>query len=171
MTEPAWRDPPAARALPMDADTDPFADVRRSAWPRFRASVLAVVFLGGCAGGLVRYLVSKEWPGGTHLFPWPTFAVNIAGAFILTLLIVVVTDVLGPSTYLRPLVGTGFCGALTTFSSVVVAAAQLIAHGHASVAATYLTASIAAGIAAGSFGLFTGRSFAAYRRREHEGAR
>ena len=58
MTEPAWRDPLAARALPIERDADPFADVRRSAWPRFRASVLAVVFVGGCAGGLVRYLAS-----------------------------------------------------------------------------------------------------------------
>jgi CrcB protein len=132
---------------------------------------MAVVFVGGCLGGLVRYLVSQGWPGRTPLFPWPTFTVNIAGAFILTLLIVVATDVLGPTTYLRPLLGTGFCGALTTFSSIVVSADQLIAHGHVDVAVIYLAATMTAGFAAGWLGLFTGRSFAVYRRREHEGAR
>ena len=152
------------------AQGDPFAGVRRSAWPRLRAPVIAAVFAGGCLGGLVRYLVSQDWPGPTPLFPWPTFTVNIAGAFILTLLLVVAADVLGPTTYLRPLVGTGFCGALTTFSSVVVSADRLMAHGHADVAVIYLAASITAGLVAGWFGLFTGRLFAAYRRREPEGA-
>ena len=150
---------------------DPFAGVRRRAWPRLHAPVLVAVFLGGCVGGLVRYLVSQHWSMATHLFPWPTFTVNVAGAFILALLVVVATDVLGPTTYVRPLVGTGFCGALTTFSSIVVSADRLIAHGHAGLAAVYLAGSIAAGLAAVSVGLFTGRSFAAYRRRDHEGAR
>ena len=153
-------------------ETDPFSAVRRTAWPRLRTSVLAVVFVGGCAGGLVRYFVSMHWPGATGaLFPWPTFTVNVAGAFLLTVLIVIASDVLGPTTYVRPLIGTGFCGALTTFSSVVVSTDELIAHGHTDVATTYLAATIVAGFAAGWFGLFLGRSFAAYRRREHEGAR
>jgi fluoride exporter len=166
----AGREP--AEATGQRVDVDPFAGVRRSTWPRLRASVIGTVFVGGCAGGLVRYLTSQHWPTVTHLFPWPTFTVNVAGAFILTLLLVIATDVLGPTTYLRPLVGTGFCGALTTFSSVVVSADQLIAHGHAAVATAYLLASIAAGLAAAWLGLFTGRSFAAYRRRDHhEGAR
>ena len=153
------------------APVDPFAGLRRSAWPRLRASIVVTVFLGGCAGGLIRYLVSEHGPGRGQLFPWPTFSVNVAGAFILTLLVVVSTDVLGPTTYLRPLIGTGFCGALTTFSSIVVSIDELIAHGHVDVAVTYLAATLGAGFAAGWLGLFTGRSFAAYRRREHQGAR
>ena len=153
------------------AAADPFAGVRRAAWPRLRGSVVLAVFAGGCAGGLVRYLASEHGPGRTGLFPWPTFTVNVAGAFVLTLLLVVATDVLGPTTYLRPLVGTGFCGALTTFSSIVVSVDELIAHGHVDVAMAYLAATLAAGFAAGWLGLFTGRAFAAYRRRQHEGAR
>ena len=150
---------------------DPFTGVRRPAWPRLRGSIIATVFVGGCVGGLVRYVVSRDWPTPTRLFPWPTFTVNVAGAFILAVLIVVATDVLGPTTYLRPLIGTGFCGALTTFSSIVVTVDQLIAHGHTDVALGYLGATAAAGLAAGWLGLFMARSFAAYRRQEHEGAR
>ena len=161
--------PSVARTIADAADADPFAVSRRPGWPRLRPSVLATIFLGGCVGGLVRYLVTEHWSSTSGSFPWPTFTVNIAGAFVLAVLIVVVSDVLGPSTYLRPLVGTGFCGALTTFSSIVVATDQLIAHGHAGVAATYLVASIVAGLAAGALGLVLGRSFAARRRQVRDG--
>ena len=132
-------------------------------WPHFSASVVAAVFAGGCAGGLVRYAVTRHWPTPDARFPWPTFTVNIVGAFILALLIVIVSDVLRGSTYLRPLIGTGFCGALTTFSSIVVTADEQIAHGHARLAATYLVASIVAGLAVAWLGLQLGRSYAAAR--------
>jgi len=49
---------------------------------------------------------------------WATFVINASGAFVLAALLVVVNDVLPPTTYVRPLVGTGFCGAWTTFSSI-----------------------------------------------------
>ena len=87
--------------------------------------------------------------------------VNLVGAFILALLIVVVSDLLRGSTYLRPLIGTGFCGALTTFSSVVVAADELVAHGRAGLATTYLIVSIAGGLVVAWLGLMSGRAFTA----------
>lgn len=146
----------------------PFDVARRSPWPRLRPQVVAVVFAGGCVGGLARYGATNEWPASTHRFPWSTFAVNIAGAFILAVLVRLAGEVLGPSRYVRPLIGTGFCGALTTFSSVVVAVDQLVAHGHAATAAAYLVATIAAGLAAGAVGLAAGRTFGAYRRRARE---
>ena len=123
----------------------------------FRASVVGAVFAGGCVGGLARYAVTQHWPTPDDRFPWPTFTVNVAGAFILGVLIVVVSDVLRGSTYLRPLIGTGFCGALTTFSSVVVTADEQIAHGHASLAVTYLVTSIVVGLLAAWAGLLLGR--------------
>lgn len=181
MTEPAWAD--RDDDLPIDPDVDSAedarhhpvaaavtsADARPSPWPRLNPKVVAAVFAGGCVGGLARYLVAKEWPASTHLFPWPTFTANVAGAFILPVVIVIAADVLRRPRYVRPLLGTGFCGALTTFSSVVVSADELIAHGHADVAAGYLTATITAGLAAAALGLVVGRSFAAYRARAREG--
>ena len=132
-----------------------------------RVRVLAAVFVGGCAGGVARYAVGQQWPAATYAFPWSTFAVNVAGAFVLALLIVLVTDVLGASRYLRPLIGTGFCGALTTFSSVVVVADRMVAHGHVATAVVYVTSTLVAGLIAGVLGLSTGRAFASYRR-QHE---
>ena len=118
-------------------------------------------------GGLARYAAGRQWPTATYDFPWSTFAVNVAGAFVLALLIVLVTDVLGASRYLRPLIGTGFCGALTTFSSVVVVADRMVAHDHAATAAVYVASTVTAGLAAGVLGLSAGRAFASYRR-QHE---
>lgn len=126
------------------------------AWPVLHPDVLAAVFLGGCVGGYLRYAVTKAWPPSAHGFPWSTFAVNTAGAYVLGV-IVVIAGALAPSRYLRPLVGTGFCGALTTFSAVVVTCDQLFAHDHRGTAAVYLLSSIGAGLAACWFGLTTGR--------------
>jgi CrcB protein len=146
-------------------DPDLFAPAPRSVWPRLQPTIVAAVFVGGCLGGLVRYAATQHWSTSAYGFPWPVFVVNVGGAFVLALLIVVTSDVLGGSTYLRPLIGTGFCGALTTFSSVVVVVDQLIAHGHTGLAVTYLLGTIAAGLAAGAIGIVIGRSVASHRRR------
>jgi CrcB protein len=52
-----------------------------------------------------------------------------------------------PTRYLRFLVGTGFCGALTTFSTFQVETIRLARDGHVGVAAGYAAASLAAGMA------------------------
>ena len=67
--------------------------------------------------------------------------------------------------FVRPLLGTGFCGALTTFSAVVVTADQLFAHGHQGIAITYLAASALAGLVAAALGLILGRAAVDGRRR------
>lgn len=156
--------------LPIDPDVDAPEDARHhptaprttvtSRWPRLRGPVLAAVFLGGCVGGYTRYAITQAWTTPRFGFPWSTFAVNVAGAFVLAVVIVIANEV-RPVRYLRPLLGTGFCGALTTFSSVVVAAAQLVRHGHGDTAAGYLVLTTVAALAAASFGLVCGRAVAA----------
>jgi CrcB protein len=116
--------------------------------PRVRGRVVAAVAVGGVAGGALRYAVGLALPPSPAGFPWAVFAVNTAGAFVLAVLLVLVLEVLTPTTYLRPLLGTGFCGALTTFSSVATGVDQLVARGAAGLAAGYLAASLAAGLAA-----------------------
>lgn len=126
--------------------------------PRLRPDVVVAVFAGGCLGGWARYGITSNWPARAG-FPWATFAVNVTGAFVLTVVIVAAANVV-PSRYLRPLVGTGFCGAFTTFSSVVVSADQLFMHRHAGTAVSYVIASIVAGLAAAWLGLVLGRAAA-----------
>jgi CrcB protein len=76
-----------------------------------------------------------------------------------------VLEVLPPTTYARPLLGTGFCGALTTFSSVATGVDQLIARGSVLTATSYLASSVLAGLAAAWLGIVLGRSIAATRQR------
>jgi CrcB protein len=145
-----------------------FAAGARSRWPSLRADVLAAVFLGGCVGGWARFAVVSGWPTSAGRFPWATFGVNAFGAFILAVVIVLATQV-SSSRYLRPLLGTGFCGALTTFSSIVVSTDQLIAHHHGVTAVVYLLASITAGLAAMATGLMLARAAVGNRSRAGEG--
>lgn len=148
------RDGDAAHAPP-----GPFDRVRPSGRPKLRWDVVSAVFVGGCLGGWARYGITSTWPATTG-FPWSTFGVNVGGAFVLTIVIVAAAEI-ASSRYLRPLVGTGFCGAFTTFSSIVVTADQLFAHRHPGTAVVYVIASIVAGLAAAWFGLVLGRAFAA----------
>ena len=146
------------RDLPFDPDLDtaedrrhrptaaagPFAARRRSRWPRIHWLTVAVVAGGGFLGGLARYLVGLALPTMPGAFPWAVFLVNTAGAFILALLLILVLEALPPTTYLRPLVGTGFCGALTTFSTMHLEMLRM----PAGLAIAYASASIALGFAA-----------------------
>ena len=118
-----------------------------AATPRVRPDVLAAVFAGGCVGGYARYALEVAWDTPARGFPAATLTVNLVGAFLLGVVVVIATEV-RPSRYLRPLLGTGFCGAMTTFSAVVVASAQLLAHGRSATAAGYLAATVAGGLAA-----------------------
>ena len=167
-----------AAALPVDPDIGPDGDAghpaaagpfdggRPRGWPRLRPAVLAAVFTGGLVGGLARYEVTRVWPAPTRGFPWATFAINTSGAFLLALLLVLVVEVLPPTTFVRPLLGTGFCGAWTTFSSVVATTDQLVAHGAPAVGVGYLLASVLAGLAGAALGLVSGRAVGAFRHRQ-----
>lgn len=157
-----------AQPQPVDPDLDQeaFAPSHRSRWPRIRLRVVVAVAVGGVVGGALRYAVMLWLPAPSGSFPWAIFAVNTAGAFILALLLVLVREVLRPTTYLRPLVGTGFCGALTTFSSVATGVDQLVAGGRAGLAAGYLTSSLAAGLVAAVTGIVLGRLAGRARTRE-----
>ena len=139
--------------LPVDPDrprsTDRSAAGQR---PRRRAALhpgtIAVIALGGAAGTLGRVELGRLIPTTTNGFPWPTFAANVTGAFIVGLVIVLVLDRLPPTRYVRPLVGTGFCGGLTTFSTLAVEIDLLVKAGRVALAIAYLAASLGAGMIA-----------------------
>jgi CrcB protein len=112
--------------------------------PLDRRELLAV-FAGGAVGAVARALVGEALPHEPGTWPWATFAVNIAGAFILGLLVTRLQERVPPSAYRRPLLGTGFCGAFTTFSTFQVELLGMLDEDRAGLAAAYAGASIAAG--------------------------
>ena len=106
--------------------------------------LLLAIFLGGAGGGLARAALEREWPADGHSWPWVTFAVNIAG----TALLAYVVTRLGGDPLARPLVGIGFCGALTTFSTLQLEALELADNHHVALGAAYAAASIGRGCSA-----------------------
>ena len=106
---------------------------------------LLAVFAGGSAGAVTRALVGEALPHAAGSWPWATFAVNVAGAFILGWLITRLQERVPPSAYRRPLLGTGFCGALTTFSTFQVELLRMLDADRAALAAGYAAASLVAG--------------------------
>lgn len=142
---------------PSLADTGRSPFVRPKGSRRPALSIVGAVFVGGCAGGLARYGVTRLWPTPRDGFPWATFGINLSGAFVLAVLLVLITEWLPPTRYVRPLLGTGFCGAWTTFSSVAASTDQLVAHDHAATGVLYLIASLGVGLVAAAAGLATGR--------------
>ena len=127
--------------------------------PVAHVRVLAVL-AGGAAGTLVRAAVGEALPVRPGEWPWATFAVNLAGTLLLAWVTTRLTEMTAPTRYVRLLLGTGFCGALTTFSAFQVETIRLAEHGHAGLAAAYAAASLAAGMV-----LAAGATVAARRRR------
>ena len=121
--------------------------------PLVRAAAIAG---GGALGTLARYGVARALVP-TLGFPWDTFLVNVAGSFVLGVIVVLVVERWSPTRYVRPFVAIGFCGGFTTFSTMVVQAAQLGQHHRAGVAAAYLLASLAAGLVAAAAGMGVAR--------------
>ena len=95
-----------------------------------------LVVLGALVGAPVRYLVSRRLPGEAG-----TLAVNVVGSFLLGLLV-------GSGTEAYALLGIGFCGALTTFSTFALEAVDdvPVRRGAAYVLVTVVTCLAAAGL-------------------------
>src|SRR5689334_6293722 len=109
---------------------------------------MAAVFAGGAIGTLARAgLEELAAPDPGH-WPWPTFIVNIVGAFLLGFFVTRLLERLPTSSYRRPLLGTGVCGGLTTFSTMQVETIKMLEHQHYGLAIGYTLASIAAGLSA-----------------------
>jgi fluoride exporter len=116
--------------------------------PRFDGRELAAIFAGGVLGALARAGVEQGLPHGTGRWPWATFAVNLAGAFVLGAAVTRLQERLAPTRYVRPFLGTGLCGALTTFSTVQLELVQML-DGHCwALALGYAAASLAGGFGA-----------------------
>ena len=106
---------------------------------------LAAIAAGGALGSLLRTGLAVAFPVSSPGWPWVTLAVNVAGAFALGYFVTRLQERLPLSAYRRPLLGTGFCGALTTFSTVQVELLELIDHHAYGKALSYAAVTVAAG--------------------------
>ncbi|MEB3982003.1 fluoride efflux transporter CrcB [Mycobacterium sp. 663a-19] len=109
---------------------------------------LAAVFAGGALGTVARTGLSSLAKADPASWPWPTFAVNVVGAFLVGYFTTRLLERLPLSSYRRPLLGTGLCGGLTTFSTMQVETLRMIEHGHWGLAVGYTVSSIGLGLLA-----------------------
>ena len=109
------------------------------------ARELAAIFAGGAAGALLRAWLSLELPAAPGSWPWVTFVINVIGAFTLGFILTRLQERLPLSTYRRPLLGTGFCGAFTTFSTMQLELLKMVDHRYYGLAVGYALGSIACG--------------------------
>lgn len=102
-----------------------------------------LVALGGGAGAVLRFLVARRLD---RAVPLGTLAVNVVGSFLLGLLSALALD-----EHALALLGTGFCGGLTTYSAFAVQV-----HGLGRRGAAYAAVTVLAGLGACALGFALG---------------
>ena len=113
------------------------------------------VALAGAAGAAARFavdgLVRHRWSGPA--FPWATLVINVSGSLLLGVVTGLVLYRGGPDD-LRLIVGTGFCGGYTTFSTASFETVRLAQRNSMALALGYGAATIVLTLGAGVLGLF-----------------
>ncbi|MFJ6464801.1 fluoride efflux transporter CrcB [Streptomyces sp. NPDC091387] len=107
-----------------------------------------LVIVGAAVGAPLRYLTDRAVQSRHDtVFPWGTFTVNVTGCLVLGLLTGAVTAG-AASSHVQLLLGTGLCGALTTYSTFSYETLRLAEDGARFYAAANVVASVVAGLGA-----------------------
>jgi CrcB protein len=115
---------------------------------RLHGSFLPLVAAGGAVGALTRYAVDEVAAQG--VYPWPTLAINVVGAFALGLLPALA--VVRRSPRVAATLGPGVLGGFTTVSAWAGQVRDLAADGHTALAGVHLAVTLAAGLGAAALG-------------------
>lgn len=105
-----------------------------------------LVGIGGAAGANARYWLGlwfRAQPWAQHYY-WGTFVINVSGSVALGIVAALCRDRLGPGFLL---LGTGFCGGYTTFSTFSLEVTETLQRGRWDLALLYVASSIIAGLA------------------------
>jgi fluoride exporter len=143
--------------FPVDPDVTP-TDVPllpqgAGRFVRSRRRVLGAISVGGAIGALARWALAEALPHDPGRFPWSTFSANVAGCFMIGVLMVLVVERWSDRPLVRPFLGTGVLGGFTTFSTYAVDTRGLLAAEQPALAATYLVGTLLVGLLAVVVGL------------------
>jgi fluoride exporter len=128
---------------------------------RFELRRLGAIYVGGVVGALARVGLAEAAPHGPDGWPWATFAVNMAGALLLGCFFARLHD--HPEGSLaHPLLTTGICGTLTTFSTLQLELFEMVDGGYLGLAAAYVGATLVAGYTFVRIGIALERHLATY---------
>jgi fluoride exporter len=109
---------------------------------------LAAIFAGGMLGAVLRVWIARRLVTDPTEWPWAVFGINVTGSATLAYFATRLQERLPQSLYRRPLLGTGLCGAYTTFSTMQVEILEMLDHHAYGLAVGYAAGSIAAGLGA-----------------------
>jgi fluoride exporter len=140
--------------LPLDPDVGSGGDPLRYARNR-----LVAIAAGGGLGTLARHGLEESFPRAEGTFPWATFGIDVSGAFLLAILVVLVIDRWTPMEHVQPFACVGFCGGFTTFSTFMMQAVLLERDGDTGVGALYVISTVVAGVVAVLIGIRIARAF------------
>lgn len=144
MTEPK-DDRGPSQPLPAVATRLPAVPGRRL--PHLDTRELVAIFAGGAIGTLSRAALAEGFPHSPTDWPWPTFAANLVAVALLGYFVTRLQERLPLSSYRRPLLGTGLCGGLSTFSTMQVELLAMIDAHAWLLALGYAVASVGLGLA------------------------
>lgn len=154
--------------LPVDPDVEPedrvaplrLADLARGLRRVVvqRWDVLALISLGGALGSVARWGTAEAWPGGDAQPVWATLQVNVLGAALIGLLMVVVRRGGTEGRYARPFLGVGVLGGYTTFSTYALDVHGLLLAGRPLLAGAYVAGTVVLGLLAAWGGITLGRA-------------
>ena len=123
-------------------------------------SHIGLVALGGAFGAAARFLVAGAVAErAAHGFPWGTFAVNVAGSFLIGVLAMLTAEQ-APVSRTRLLLITGVLGGFTTFSAFSLELTEMLADRRFGAVAAYSFGSVAACLGATMFGALLVRGLA-----------
>ncbi len=120
----------------------------------------AFVAIGGALGALSRYGLDRAVIGALGPTVLGTFLINITGSFALGVFVAVSPGRVSWPAEARLFAAVGFLGSYTTFSTLTVAGAQMMASGETTRALVNLFGSLAVGLAAAFAGILVGRALA-----------
>jgi CrcB protein len=141
--------------LPIDPDVGRLSTARPI---HTDPSHIAIVAIGAFFGTLARYDISKLLPVGHDGWPTAIMLINLSGSFALGFLLQILLhqgkDV-GLRRMARLLLGTGFLGAFTTYSSLATGAVLLLRDSRLLLAMLYVLISLIGGVIAAALGIRT----------------
>ncbi|EME18485.1 fluoride efflux transporter CrcB [Rhodococcus triatomae] len=122
-------------------------------------TTVLLVVVGGAIGAPARFLLDRTVQSRhDSVFPWGTLCVNLIGSLVLGFLAGGAT---AHDSALWTVLGTGFCGALTTYSTFGYETVRLLETGARAVAVLNVAVSVVAGVAAAALGFVAGSALLA----------
>ncbi|PCH75858.1 MAG: fluoride efflux transporter CrcB [Flavobacteriaceae bacterium] len=112
-----------------------------------------LIFIGGGFGSMARYALGK-WLNGNNPIPYGTMLANVLGCFIIGLVMGYILKSTSSHQNLALLIGTGFCGGFTTFSTFAFENQTFLKNGDFVSFFTYAFGSILLGFCAVFLGVF-----------------